>query len=458
MPARLWYFFLLIVLLLSKPCLHAQQTPPAASIALAPTPPMGWNSWDSFGLTITESQFRENVDVLHRRLQPFGWNLAVIDEGWFLRNPKVRPDSEQFTYELDADGRYIPVPARFPSALTGGGNTGFAALGAFVHAQGLRFGIHVVRGIPRESTTRNLPVANSPFRAQEVADTTDACPWNKDNWGVRDTPAGQAWYDALLQQYAAWGVDFLKVDCISDHPYRSAEIRMLHRAIAHSGRPIILSLSPGPTSAGFATELSQMAQLWRISDDVWDVWSTPDPFPRSIRDQFELAAGWVPFSRPGNWPDADMLPLGYLGPEPGFGKARSTNLTHAEQQTMLTLWSIARSPLILGANLTHLDDWTTALLTNREVLAVNQQGHDQRQVSRELNSLAWTSAGAGDIQYLALFNLGDTSLTVDHPFTFYSLPRSAYASTELWSGSKQASSTSVHTTLAPHSSILLKLQ
>ena len=253
-------------------------------------------------------------------------------------------------------------------------------------------------------------------------------------------------------------MDFLKVDCISDHPYRSAEIRILHQTILKSGRPIVLSLSPSLTSAGFIDELSQVAQVWRISDDVWDVWSTTAAFPRTIRDQFELAAGWVPFSRPGNWPDADMLPLGYLGPNPGYGAARISNLTHDEQQTMLTLWSIARSPLILGANLTHLDDGTLFLLTNRDVLAVNQQGDRQKQVSRELNSIAWTSEGAGDIRYLALFNLGDTPLTIAHPLAFYSLPRTAYRSTDLWSHTAQPISSSVQVTLAPHSSMLLKLE
>ena len=430
--------------------LHAQ-TP------IAQTPPMGWNSWDAYGLTITEQQFRDNVDVLSKTLKQFGWNYAVIDEGWFLKNPQERPTPDKLAYEIDANGRYIPVPDRFPSAMHAGANTGFAALGASVHAQGLKFGIHIVRGIPRQSVAQGLPIAGSNYHAADAADTADPCPWDPTNWGVRDNAAGQAWYDSLLVQYAAWGVDYLKVDCISDHPYKPAEIRMLHRAILKSGRPIVLSLSPGPTSPGIAAEIQPLAQMWRISDDVWDYWKNPEHFPRSLHDQFELIAAWAPLAHSGSWPDADMLPIGYLGPIPGDGIARQSRLTHDEQQTMLTLWSIARSPLILGANLTKLDEPTLALITNRDVLDVNQHSHDGRQVAREGDTVAWTASGFGTKRYLALFNLNDKEKTINRSYDFYNLPAKTYRSRELWSNSDRGISSSVKITLPAHGCILLEL-
>jgi len=424
---------------------------------LAERPPMGWNSWDSFGLTINEQQFRDNIDVLATELKPFGWQYAVIDEGWFLRHPTVRLTPETLDYELDPTGRYIPVPDRFPSAIEHGKNEGFTALGNYVHSRGLKFGIHIVRGIPRESVAQNLPVAGSSFHAQDVADTSDACPWDPTNWGVRDTPAGQAWYNSLLAQYANWGVDYLKVDCIADHPYKPAEIRMIHRAILKTGRPIILSLSPGPTSPGIAKEIIPYAQMWRISDDIWDYWTNPRPWPRSVRNQFELAAAWAPYAAPGRWPDADMLPLGYLGPHPGDGEARTSRLTHDEQQTMLTLWAIARSPLILGANLTRLDEDSKKLITNRDVIELDQYAHDQRQVSSEGNTIAWTSMGKGNIRYLALFNLNDTEKKISRSFDFYNLPAKTYRARELWSQIDYDTSASVNVTLRPHACVLLEL-
>jgi alpha-galactosidase len=426
--------------------------------ALAPRPPMGWNSWDAYGLTITESQFRDNVNVLAKTLKPFGWQYAVIDEGWYMENPADLKTPEKVIFEVDANGRFNPVPERFPSALKDGRNQGFRALGDFVHGQGLKFGIHIVRGIPREAVKQNLPVADSHFRAKDVADMADPCPWDPTTYGVRDNAAGQAWYDALLAQYAGWGVDFIKVDCISDHPYKPTEIRMLHKAILKTGRPILLSLSPGPVSPSLEQELQPYAQMWRISDDFWDYWKNTRHAPRSLYDQFELAAAWAPYAREGTWPDADMLPLGYLGPQPGDGEARQTRLTQPEQKMMVTLWSIMRSPLIVGANLTTLDAWTTSLLTNRDVLNVNQFAHSQRQVAREGNTVVWTAEGRNGIRYLAIFNLNDKDKAINRTYAFYNLPSASYHSRELWTNEDRGRSEAINITMAPHSSILLELK
>jgi hypothetical protein len=418
---------------------------------------MGWNSWDAYGLSINEDQFLENAKVLASKLLPYGWRYAVIDEGWFLRNPLVTESRVPFQYELDGNGRFIPAPERFPSAVTNGANTGFQAIGRSVHAQGLKFGIHIVRGIPRDAVSANLPLEHSVYRAREAADTQDACPWNPDNWGVRDNPAGQAWYDSLLRQYASWGVDYLKVDCISDHPYRPAEIRMIHRAIAKAGRPILLSLSPGPTSPSLLPGLSAYAQMWRVSDDIWDEWIKPQSVGRGIRDQFVQAAAWAPFARPGAWPDLDMLPIGYLGPHPGEGIARETKLNTDEQQSLLTLWAMARSPLILGANLTQMKATTEKLLTNRDVIALNQEAHDAHQVAREGNIVTWIARGSGSTVYLACFNLNDTERRINRTFRFYNLSGTRYRGRDLWSGASVPPTDKVDAVLPPHGVLLLAL-
>src|SRR6201996_9707565 len=291
----------------------------AQSSTPAPTPSMGWNSWDAYGLTITEAQFRANVDVLRDKLLPFGWRYAVIDEGWYLVNPEDRPKPETLRYAIDLHGRYVPVLDRFPSAaipvdprtkaipMDGAmvvrqlpaaiGDTTFKPLADWVHVQGLLFGIHIVRGIPRASVERNMPIANSSFHAEDAADSSDACPWDPTNWGVKDNAAGQAWYDSLLAQYAGWGVDFLKVDCISDRPYKATEIRMIRRAIEKTGRSMVLSLSPGPTGLSHAAEVGQLAEMWRISDDVWDYWATHKSYPHGLGEQFPLAAAGAPYTQ-----------------------------------------------------------------------------------------------------------------------------------------------------------------
>ena len=395
------------------------------SLVAVAHPPMGWNSWDAYGLTITEAQFRDNVAVLRDKLKPFGYDYAVIDEGWFFFNPEDRPHPEKLKYALDANGRYVPVPERFPSAIQPSRlgpiwldgprnatlrNTSFKPLADWVHAQGLKFGIHIVRGIPRASVERNLPIADSHFFTQDAADTADACPWDPTNWGVKDTPAGQAWYDSLLKQYAAWGVDLLKVDCIADHPYKADEIRMIRRAIDKAGRPMVLSLSPGPTDPSHAAEVASLATMWRISNDVWDVWDSPKPFPQTIKGQFARAAQWSRLDLPaGTYPDFDMLPLGELRPVPGEGKPRHTRLTTDEQRTLLTLWALNRSPLIIGANLTLVDDATLKLLTDPLLLRIDQTAsHPSVESDGDLRVVRARFSGGTAV---GVFNLGDTPQT-----------------------------------------------
>ena len=438
---------------------------PIASVNVAETPPMGWNSWDSYGLTINEENFRANVLVQASRLKLFGWTYAVIDEGWFLRNPEDRPHPELLQYELDPFGRYIPVPARFPSATISSSasaeasrNTGFAEISRWVHGQGLKFGIHIVRGIPRESVRRNLPIENSQFHASDVADMTDACPWDPTNWGVKDDAAGQAWYDSLLRQYATWGVDFLKVDCIADHPYKLSEIKQIRLAIQRSGRPIILSLSPGPTALTHAAEVGSLAEMWRISNDIWDVWQSEATLFPSVKSQFEPLAAWAAYAQPGKWPDADMLPLGELRPAPDVGPGpRKTRLTLEEQRTMLTLWSMTRSPLILGANLTMLDAETLKLITNEDLIRIDQTATTSRQAWRTGDLVAWTADLPQGEHALAVFNLGDVSIRVTEKLTTFGLAAGAWRTHALWSPGKEAAMTAVDSTIPPHGCLLLFL-
>jgi hypothetical protein len=420
---------------------------------------MGWNSWDSYGLTITEAQFRANVTVQAERLKPAGYLYAVVDEGWFLRNPQDRPTPEKLEFQLDGFGRYVPVPARFPSAGMEAASS-FQALGEWVHAQGLKFGIHIVRGIPRESVKRNLPVAGSAFHAVDAADQTDACPWDPTNWGVRDDAAGQAWYDSLLRQYAGWGVDFLKVDCISSHPYKPGEIAMIRRAIDKTGRPMVLSLSPGPTALSDAAGVKAKAQMWRIADDMWDYWRTGKDYPHGVADMFAPAAAWALYAGPGNWPDADMLPLGHLGPEPGEGKARETRLTLEEQRTLMTLWAMAKSPLILGANLTQLDEATYKLVTNPRVIAADQQGHGERQVEDRDGVVVWRSDGAPGQSWLAVFNTSEAAVEVKRPLAELGLAaKNGYGLVDVWSGgSGRGSIREVEVQLAPHGCWMVELR
>jgi len=435
----------------------------AAAQDIAATPPMGWNSWDAYGLTITEADFRANVAVL-ATLKPFGWSYAVIDEGWYMDNPFGAKLADR-KYQLDANGLLIPSLGRFPSAASG---AGLKPLGDLVHAQGLKFGVHVVRGIPKDAVEANLPIAGSDFRAGDAADKSDLCSWDDGNYGVRDNAAGQAYYDSMVKQYAGWGVDYIKIDCIADHPYKPTEIRQVSEAIKNSGRPMVLSLSPGPTDISRALEVAKLSNMWRISNDIWDAWSfkdhTPDGYPSGVETAFDNLAKWNGWAGAGHWPDADMLPLGSLTPHPGMGEPRPSRLTKDEEKTQFTLWAVARSPLILGANLTKLDEFTRSLLTNKAVIAVNQTAWESHPISDLPPSFAQTRvwhALAGPrtkpVQYVAFFNLDDKPATLGATWMQLGL-RGRHAARELWSGAKRPASARISVTLPAHGSAIYRLQ
>lgn len=431
-------------------------TPLAASAQaapLAPAPPMGWNSWDAYAQGITEAQVRENADFVAKNLLRYGWSYIVVDEGWYLPDPGPSTGVNR-GFAMDADGRFLPSVARFPSAA---GGAGFKPLGDALHTEGLKFGIHIVRGIPKGAVEENLPIADSAFHAQDAADQSDTCPWNTYNYGVKDNAAGQAYYDSLARQYAGWGVDFLKVDCIADHPYKGDEIRMIRRALDKTGRPIVLSLSPGPTKVEHAGEIRKYAEMWRISDDFWDHWGVwkGHEFSQGLLQQFAAAAAWADHTGDGHWADADMLPIGHLGPYPGEGAARESMFTPDEARTLLTFWAIFRSPLMIGANLPKTDPVTLSLLTNPEIIAVDQYSFDNRSVVTEGGEVIWSAKrpdGAGS--YLAVVNSGDVSKTIRHSWKELGLPEGAHAIRDLWAGKELGRRERLEVTLPPHASAL----
>ncbi len=363
-------------------------------------PPLGWNSWDSFAATITEKQAIEVAHAMARQLLPSGYRYFTIDIQWY------EPGATGFTYRdgapltMDSFGRLQPAVNRFPSAANG---QGFAPLARQVHALGLKFGLHLLRGIPRQAVAQRLPVLGADVTAADIADTNSTCAWNSDMYGVdMRKPGAQSYYDSVFAQFAQWGVDFVKVDDLS-RPYAEhrPEIEAIHRAIARTGRSMLLSMSPGPTPPEEALHARTNSQMWRISDDFWDEWSQLDA-------QFDRLATWAPHAAPGGWPDADMLPLGMLD----MGR-RTTRLSRDEQMTLINLWSIARSPLIMGGDLRKLDPWTRRLLTNRDVLAVNQRAHASRPLFSTPEAAVWVSTpDSGRGTYVGLFNRSGKSAEI----------------------------------------------
>lgn len=415
---------------------------------------MGWNSWNSYGQTISEADVRATADVMAQKLKAFGWQYVVIDEGWYVLKPGG--DAKLYQFRMDENGRFLPAESRFPSAK----DDGMKAIADYVHSLGLKFGIHVIRGIPREAVAKNLPIAGSSFHAAEAADTSDVCPWNAYNYGLKDNAAGQAYYDSIAKLYASWGVDFIKIDCISSHPYKGAEIRMISEALHKSGRAMVLSLSPGPTPLEKADEVAKYAEMWRISDDFWDHWGVwkGHEWSQGLKAQFENAAKWSAHQTPGHRPDNDMLPLGYLGPHPGEGEVRNTQFTADEQKTLMTLWAISRSPLMMGGNLTKMDEATLGVLTNKSVIALDQQSHNGKQVINDGNTVVWFAEGLSPIAgYVAVFNISDREQSVKYSWKELGLAEGARVARDVWAERSLGKQEGVNLKLAPHACVLYQL-
>lgn len=343
-----------------------------------PRPPMGWNSWDCFGTTVTESEVLSNARVMADALRVYGWDTVVVDIDWYDPAARAHGYNAHSPMVLDAFGRQMPDPVRFPSSADG---SGFTAIARQVHDMGLRFGIHVMRGIPRLAVDRDLPVAGSDARASQIADRVRVCPWNPDNYGLDQSRLGaQAWYDAQVDLVASWGVDFLKVDDMQT-PFHADEIAAYRSAMVKAerkyGRSLSLSLSPGAwLSTRHADFLRGHAEMWRISDDLWDDWD-------DVFAQFPRLARWSRFSGDGHWADADMLPLGHIGIRAERGEDRLCGLSADEQLTMLALWCMARSPLMVGGDLTSTPSETLDMLRNASLREVTAGSRGNAEILRE---------------------------------------------------------------------------
>lgn len=341
-------------------------------------PPMGWNSWDSYGTTVTEQEVLNNARFMAEHLLKAGWDTLVIDIDWYDPTARSHGYNTDAPLILDEYGRQLPDPERFPSAANG---QGFTALANKIHEMGLKLGLHVMRGIPRLAVERNLPVFGTGFHAQDIADLQHVCVWNPDNYGLNQThPGAQAWYDAQLDLFASWGVDFLKVDDMQT-PFHSEEIAAYHRAIEKAerqyGHTIDLSLSPGGwVSTQYVDFLRENAQMWRISDDLWDRWE-------DIYQQFARMARWAPLQTTGHWADADMLPLGHIGLRAERGDDRQSKLTLDESKSLLALWCMGRSPLMVGGDLPTSQDETIALLANPALREVTAGSSENGEIVRE---------------------------------------------------------------------------
>lgn len=369
-------------------------------------PPMGWNSWDCYGAGVTEDELLGNAEFMRDRLKQYGYQYVVCDIQWYEPAAKGNVYNNFADLCMDEYSRLIPAVNRFPSSANG---AGFKPIADKIHSMGLKFGIHIMRGIPRQAVHRNTHIYGTTARARDIASQFSLCPWNTDMYGVDTEKRGaEEYYDSLFKLYASWGVDFVKVDDIANtefspqNPYSAEkEIEMIRAAIDRSGRDMVLSLSPGPAPLNKAEHLSKNANMWRISGDFWDRWD-------KLLNMFSLCEKWYPYVKDGSFPDCDILPLGKLCIDGSYmgDMGRDSGFTKEEQKTMMTLWAVFRSPLFFGGELRLTDNYTLSLVTNPEVINVNQNSEKPLFVYNKGGIAVWQTK-IENCTAVAVFNLSD---------------------------------------------------
>lgn len=416
---------------------------------VAQLPPRGWNSWDCYGAAVKEAQVRANAEYIAMNMKEYGYEYVVVDIEWY------QPTAGSHEYEpfsdlcMDEYGRLIPAVNRFPSAADG---KGFKPLADYIHSLGLKFGIHIMRGMPRMAAHKKLPVMGIDQHAGMVADPGSICAWNPDMYGLKcetNEAGARAYYESIFALYAEWGVDFIKLDDIArEYPRCKREIEIISESLRNCGRDMVLSLSPGPAILETSEHLKQYANMWRITDDFWDQWD-------ALLNMFERARVWCTHAGPGHWPDADMLPVGALRrcSEPNGWTA----FTEAEQRTMMSLWCMMRAPLIVGADLPENDDFTLRLLTNKEVLAIEEKSHCGHELYHTDEEIAWIAPMKnGNGCYIALFNVSDESREMTIDLANYELEKAVKA-TELWSGKTVKIDSRITTVAEAHDAVIYKI-
>lgn len=369
-------------------------------------PPMGWNSWDCYGAGVTEDELLGNAEFMRDRLKQYGYQYVICDIQWYEPAAKGNVYNNFADLCMDEYSRLIPAVNRFPSSANG---AGFKPIADKIHSMGLKFGIHIMRGIPRQAVHRNTRIYGTTARARDIASQFSLCPWNTDMYGVDTEKRGaEEYYNSLFKLYASWGVDFVKVDDIANtefspqNPYSAEkEIEMIRAAIDRSGRDMVLSLSPGPAPLNKAEHLSENANMWRISGDFWDRWD-------KLLNMFSLCEKWYPYVKDGSFPDCDILPLGKLCIDGSYmgDMGRDSGFTKEEQKTMMTLWAVFRSPLFFGGELRLADNYTLSLVTNPEVINVNQNSEKPLLVYNKGGIAVWQTK-IENCTAVAVFNLSD---------------------------------------------------
>jgi alpha-galactosidase len=387
---------------------HASTLHVAENNGAAPTPFMGWSTWDFDGYYPTESNVEAQANVEASKLKAYGYNYVLLDDFWYL-NPSTT---------VNANGYWVPNSSQFPNGLSG--------LASYVHNLGLKVGFYLTPGIPVAAVNQNTPIVGTTYHARDIANTSQyETNYNYGN-GVMyaidySKPGAQAYINGWADELASWGADFLKVDGVGDGDV--GDVQAWSQALQQSGRSIVFDIS-NSLDVNNAHTWQQYTNAWRIDGDVECYCSTQVTW-NSMVGRFHDAPAWTQYAGPNAWNDLDALQI---------SDGSKDGITNDERQTYMTLWAIEAAPLYAGDDLTSMDSYGLSLLTNTEVVGIDQAGHAAHPVSQASNQQVWFANNGNGSYTVALFNLGGSSANVTANWSDLGFSGSATVR-DLWSHS-----------------------
>ncbi len=420
------------------------QTAHAENNGVGAKPALGWSSWSFVRRDPTARKIEAQAKALKDSgLAKDGFVYANVDDFWYECPGSQGPNVDRY-------GRWVTDPAKFPPS---GGENGVQVVADYVHSLGLKFGLYVTPGISRQAVAENTAIEGTSYHAADIATKTTEQNYNCGGMVGIDyaKPGAQQFVDSWADQFAGWGVDYLKIDGVGTPDV--ADVRAWSRALRQTGRPIHLELSNSLDIKNAAT-WKRLSDGWRTGGDI-ECYCGPNgsSYPlttwSSLTSRFDQVADWAPYGGPGGYNDYDSLEI---------GNGSDDGLTPDERRTQMSLWSLAASPLILGTDLTHLDPADLAMLKNTDVLAIDQDGIDAERISADADSQVFAKTERDGDAVVGLFNTGSAPREVATTAAALGLPAAGdYALRDLWNHRETESAGRIAADVPPHGVVLYRV-
>lgn len=385
-------------------------TPQEASASsyneLADRPFMGWSSWSSIRKNPTEEKIKAAAEVMAAKFKSHGYEYVNLDDYYML----------DWRTTVDEYGRWAVDPKKFPN--------GMKALGDYIHNKGLKFGHYVTLGIPKAAVDQNTPIEGTPYHAKDIVDLSkgEKKNFNFDKMYAIDysKPGAQEYIDSWARLFASYGIDYLKIDGVRNQDI--ADVEAWAKALKKTGRPIHVELSNN-LDINHIDTWKNLSNGWRTDHDV-EAYGTPYLASwKKISRRFDDAAEWQQHAQPGGWNDFDSL---------NVANGSKDGITNDEKRSYVSLWAIAASQFVIGNDLTKLDDYGVNLLTNDEIIGVNQSGVTGKRLYKKTDSQVFYQTLSDGSYNIALFNTGSSTQNVSVKWEDLGINSSAFVR-DLWS-------------------------